>query len=267
MTPPLRVVNVNVYPVKSCGGIPLGAATLDRWGFRHDRNWMVVDADGRFISQRTQPRLALVQPALSQELLTLRAPGRPALELPATGRAGPARTVSIWNDTCVALDQGETAAQWFAEYLQQPVRLVRIGTGFERPVAEAANAPGAEVAFPDGYPLLLLSLASLAALNARLAEAVPMNRFRPNLVVDGCPEFAEDGWKRVRIGDVTFQVVKSCERCVITTVDQATGVSAKEPLATLGTFRRDGGGVIFGRYLAHQGVGTVRVGDVVEVLD
>ena len=263
MTSPVRLVNLNIYPVKACGGIALGAATLDRWGPRHDRNWMVVDADGRFISQRTQPRLALVEPALGPELLTLRAPSMPALELPAMGRAGPARTVSIWNDSCVALDQGETAAQWFAEYLQQPARLVRIGTGFERAVA--AYAPGAEVAFADGYPLLLLSLASLAALNARLAEPVPMNRFRPNLVVDGCPEFAEDAWKRVHIGDVTFQVVSSCERCAVTTVDQATGVPGKERLATLATFRR--GGVLFGRNLVHQGGGTVRVGDMVEVLE
>ena len=267
MTAALSVANLNVYPVKSCGGVPLGAATLDRWGFQHDRNWMVVDAEDRFISQRTQPRLALVEPTLGQELLTLRAPGMPALELPVAGRAGPARTVSIWKDSCLALDQGQPAAEWLGAYLGQPARLVRVGAGFQRPVPEARYPAGAEVAFPDAFPLLLLSLASLEALNARLAEAVPMNRFRPNLVVTGCSEFAEDGWTRLRIGEVAFQVVSSCERCVTTTVDQATGVSGKEPLATLAGFRRSNGAVLFGRNLVHQGVGTLRVGDAVQVLE
>lgn len=266
MSAPPSVTHLNVYPVKSCRGIPLGTATLDRWGIQHDRNWMVVDADGLFVSQRTQPRLALVEPALGPERLILRAPEMPALELPVTGRAGRDRTVTIWKDTCRALDQGDAAAEWFTRYLGQPTRLVRIGGGFERPVSEATYPSGADVGFADGYPLLVLSLASLADLNARLAEPVPMNRFRPNLVVGGCPAFAEDTWKRIRIGDVNFQLVTACERCSITTVDQATGVQGKEPLSTLATFRRIGGGVIFGRNVVHQGVGTLRVGDVVEVL-
>ncbi|MGO9831040.1 MAG: MOSC domain-containing protein [Myxococcaceae bacterium] len=266
-TATITVAALNVYPVKSCRGIPLGAATLDRWGLQHDRNWMVVDRDGRFVSQRTQPRLALVEPNLGPERLTLRAPAMPTLELPVSGRAGPQRSVSVWNDTCLALDQGDAAAAWFAQYLGLPHRLVRIGAGYERAVAEASYPAGAEVAFADGFPLLVLSLASLQALNARLAEPVLMNRFRPNLVVQGCEEFAEDGWKRFRIGDVTFQVATACQRCAITTVDQATGATGKEPLATLATFRRSGDGVIFGRNVVHQGGGTIRVGDPVEVLD
>jgi uncharacterized protein len=266
MSAPFTISHLNVYPVKSCRGIPLGTATLDRWGIHHDRNWMVVDAEARFVSQRTQPRLALVEPALGRERLTLRAPEMAALELPVTGRAGPERFVSIWDDTCRALDQGDGAAEWFSRYLGQPARLVRIGAGFERAVSEANYPAGAEVAFADGYPLLVLSVSSLAALNALLPEPLPMNRFRPNLVIDGCPAFAEDTWKRIRIGEVTFQMVTPCERCAITTVDQATGAPGKEPLAMLATFRRRGGSVIFGRNVVHQGVGTVRVGDEVEVL-
>jgi uncharacterized protein len=267
MTAPPTVTHLSVYPVKSCRGISLGAATLDRWGLQHDRNWMVVDADGRFISQRTQPRLALVEAALGQERMTLRAPAMPALELPATGRAGPERTVCIWEDSCRALDQGDAAAAWFSRYLGHPARLVRIGAGFARAVSEVRYPAGAEVSFADAYPVLLLSVASLGALNARLATPVPMNRFRPNLVVDGCPAFAEDGWQQLRIGEVQFQVVSACKRCVTTTVDQATGTPGTEPLATLATFRRDAdGSVVFGRNVVHQGVGTLRVGDVVEVL-
>jgi len=266
MNGPPSISHLNVYPVKSCRGIPLGTATLDRWGIRHDRNWMVVDAEGLFISQRTHPRLSLVEPALGPERLTLRAPEMPVLELPVSGRAGRDRPVTIWKDGCRALDQGDAAAEWFSHYLGQPTRLVRIGGGFERAVNEDVYPTGADVAFADAYPLLLLSIASLADLNARLTTPVPMNRFRPNLVLDGCPAFAEDGWSRIRIGEVNFQLLTTCKRCSITTVDQATGVQGKEPLSTLATYRSSDGGVIFGRNVVHQGVGTVRVGDVVEVL-
>ncbi len=260
------VAQLNVYPVKSCRGIPLCAATLDRWGLQHDRNWMVVDPEGRFVSQRTQPRLALVEPALGPTSLTLRAPDMAPLELPVTGRAGPEVSVSVWKDICRALDQGEGAAEWFSRYLGQPARLVRIGAAFQRAVPADRYPAGAEVAFADGYPLLILSLASLGALNA-LAEPVPMDRFRPNLVVAGCAEFAEDGWNRLRIAGVTFQVVNACQRCAVPTVNQATAQSGKEPMATLATFRLSDGAVVFGRNVVHQGIGTLRVGDAVEVLD
>lgn len=266
MSTPPTVSRLNVYPVKSCRGILLGSATLDRWGIQHDRNWMVVDAEGHFVSQRTHPRLALVEPALGRDWLTLRAPEMTPLELPAMGRAGPERRVSVWDDDCRALDQGDAAAEWFSHYLGQPMRLVRIGAGFERMVNESSYPAGAEVAFADGYPLLILSVASLADLNGRLSEPLPVNRFRANVVIDGCGAFAEDVWKRIRIGEVTLELVTQCQRCAITTVDQATGVSAKEPLATLATFRRLGDGVVFGRNAVHQGTGTLRVGDTVEVL-
>ena len=260
------VSHLNVYPVKSCRGVPLGTATLDRWGIQHDRNWMVVDAEDRFVSQRTEPRLALVEPALGREQMTLRAPDMAPLELPLSGRAGTERMVGVWDDTCRALDQGAAAAEWFSKYLARPMRLVRIGAGFSRLVSEVTYPAGADVAFPDAFPLLVLSLASLAELNARLAEPVPMNRFRPNLVVEGCSAFAEDTWNSIRIGEVTFELVTPCARCVTTTVDQATGVPSKEPLATLATYRRSEGKVLFGRNVVHQGVGVLRVGDVVEVL-
>jgi uncharacterized protein len=260
------VSHLNVYPVKSCRGIALGEASLDRWGIRHDRNWMVVDAEGCFVSQRTQPRLALVEPALGPELLTLRAPGVPALELPVSGRAGLERTVTVQDDSCTALDQGEDAAAWLSGYLGQPMRLVHIGTSFQRSLDPRYVPEGGEVGFADGYPLLVLSDASVAELNRRLAAPLPMNRFRPNLVVTGCSAFAEDAWRRIRVGEVVLHLVKPCERCVITTVDQATAEQGKEPLATLATFRRYGDGVAFGQNAVHQGPGRIRVGHAVEVL-
>jgi uncharacterized protein YcbX len=267
MTAPATVSHLHVYPVKSCRGVPLGTALLDRWGIQHDRNWMVVDAEGRFISQRTQPRLALIEPALGRERLILRAPDMTPLELPVTGRAGPERMVTVWDDTVRALDQGQTAGDWFSAYLGTPARLVRIGAGFERAVDEVKYPPGAEVGFADAFPLLVLSDASLAELNARLPEPVPMNRFRPNVVLTGCAAFAEDAWKRIRIGEVTLQLATPCKRCTTTTVDQATGHTGKEPLATLASFRRYQDGVSFGRNAVHQGVGSIRVGDAVELLD
>lgn len=266
MGPRVTITQLNVYPVKSCRGIPLGEATLDRWGIEHDRNWMVVDASGQFVSQRTQPRLALVEPALGPERLTLRGPGMPALELPVSGRAGPEATVTVWDDACRALDQGEEAAAWFSAYLGQPMRLVRIGASYRRPVNPAFAPEGSEVNFADGYPLLLLSEASVADLNRRLREPLPMNRFRPNLVVTGCTAFAEDSWRRIRVGEVVLLLVKPSERCAITTVDQATAEQGKEPLATLATFRRYGGSVAFGQNAVHQGPGRIRVGDPVELL-
>ncbi|HMK72199.1 MAG TPA: MOSC domain-containing protein, partial [Myxococcaceae bacterium] len=151
-------------------------------------------------------------------------------------------------------------------YLGQPVRLVHIGTSFQRPLNPDYVPEGGDVGFADGYPLLVLSDASVAELNRRLAEPLPMNRFRPNLVVTGCPAFAEDAWKRIRVGEVVLHIVKPCERCAITTVDQATGEQGKEPLATLATFRRYGGGVAFGQNAVHQGPGRIRVGDAVELL-
>jgi uncharacterized protein len=208
-----------------------------------------------------------VEPSVGQELLTLRAPGMPALELPVGGRAGPERPVTVWKDSCRALDQGEDAAQWFSEYLGQPARLVRIGAGYQRAVDAAIYPEGADVSFADGYPLLVLSAASLADLNGRLVEPLPMNRFRPNVVIEGCPAFAEDVWTRIRIGQVTLHLTTLCKRCAIPTINQSTAVQGKEPSATLAQFRLGPeGGVFFGRNAVHATPGSLRVGDAVEVL-
>lgn len=258
------LTEIHVYPVKSCRGIAVDQAQLDAWGLQFDRNWMVVNPGGRFLSQREAPQLALVETALGPDSLTLTAPGQPPLELPLEGAADATeRPVEIWRDHCQAADQGEAAAQWFTQALGQPARLVRIGGTYSRPVAEA---PG-QVSFADGYPLLLISTGSLADLNQQLPDPIPMNRFRPNLVVTGCDPYAEDTWQQIRLNGVLFDLVKPCERCIITTTDQATGTRANnEPLKTLATYRRVPGGVIFGQNLVHQSHGQILAGSPVEVI-
>ncbi len=261
------VSGIYIYPVKSCRGIELASASLDAGGLMYDRTWLVVDENGRFLTQRQLPRMAVIETALEAESLCLSAPDLPELRLPLTGLAGTEREVVVWRDRCRAVDQGTEAAAWFSRCLGLGCRLVRIGAAYTRPVDPTYAPQPAQVSFADGYPLLVISEASLADLNTRLAEPLPMDRFRPNLVVSGCEAYAEDGWQTVQVGTVTFHGVKLCQRCAITTVDQATGNPGKEPLITLAGYRRvRGGGVVFGQNLIHANLGGVQVGDAMSVL-
>lgn len=258
-----------VYPVKSAAGIALDAVELDAFGPRHDRRWLVVDPAGHFMTQRRHPRLALIRPTLGAEALTLDAPGMPTLTLPLEPPAAATERVRIWNDDVDAQSAGDDAARWLSTFLDTPCRLVYMPDSSVRQVSLRYGRPGDRVAFADAYPLLLLSAESLDALNARLAEPLPVNRFRPNLVIRGVGEpNAEDRWRRIRVGSVELEVVKPCARCVITTIDQAAGRPAgKEPLRTLATYRRGpNGGVLFGMNAIHRGRGTLCVGDAVQVL-
>jgi uncharacterized protein YcbX len=261
-----RITSLFYYPVKSCRGIALDAATLDRRGIVDDRRLMIIDEWGRFVSQRSHPRLALVDVRLDQDNLTLGAPGLQALSIPVV-RSGATRTVVVWQDECEAVDQGQEAAGWLSEFLEASVELVRIDDHFKRAVdPNYAVRSSDEVGFADGYPLLVISEESLDDLNTRLDVPVPMNRFRPNIVVRGGGVYAEDQWRRVRFGEVSAAIVKPCARCSITTVDQQTGERSKEPLRTLATYRHDPErDVLFGQNVIHASPGTIRVGDIVEV--
>ena len=256
------------YPIKSCAGTALDEAALDERGIRHDRELLVIDAaTGRFLTQRELPRMALIRPRIADGELLATAPGLPDLAAP-IGRKGATREVAIWRDRCPAVDQGADAARWFSDFLRHDCRLVRLAEGYVRRVDPAyATSERDQVGFADGYPALLLSEESLADLNGRLAAPLPMDRFRPNIVVaGGGGPYAEDRLARVRIGAVDFHVVKACARCAITTTDQATAERGKEPLATLATYRRVERGVLFGQNLIHAGPGLIRRGDRVEVL-
>jgi len=244
------LAEIHVYPVKSCRGIAVDEWRLEDAGFEHDREWMVVTPEGRFLTQRELPRMALVVPRLGPDRLSLTAPGQPELALP-FDLDGPAREVLVWRDHCRALDQGEAAADWFTRFLGRPARLVRFARD-ERRLSDLkwAGDSGATTRFTDGYALLALSRASLDDLNARLPAPLPVDRFRPSIVLDGLPPYGEDLLRDFHVGGAHLRVVKPCTRCVITTTRQSTGeVEGDEPLRTLKTYRwdRELHGVSFGQ--------------------
>jgi uncharacterized protein len=260
---------LNIYPVKSLKGIRLQESAVEGRGLRHDRRWMLVDADGRFMTQRDFPKMALIETVIDREGLVVRLEGR-ELAVPSPPDSEPVQ-VGIWEGPVEATVFAEGVNAWFSEALDTECRLVAMPDTSRRLLpAEFAVRPGEDVvSFADGYPFLLIGTGSLNDLNSRLSEAVPMNRFRPNFVVEGAEAFAEDTWRKIRIGESVFHLVKPCGRCVMTTVDQATGEkTGKEPLATLSTYRSVNGKVLFGQNLiADKPGGVVRVGDEVEVLE
>ena len=250
------------YPVKSCAGTPLDRAELDPRGIVHDREFMLVGTDRRFVTQRELPHLALIQPTRTADVLRLEAPAMPPIDHFPTD-AGTRYDVVVWRDTVAAVDQGDAVADWFSQFLHTAVRLVRMPDDVVRLVDPGfARRSTDQVGFADGYPLLLISEESLADLNARMDTPLPMNRFRPNVVVRGWgAPYGEDGWAEVCVGQVRFEVVKACARCVTTTTNQATAERGIEPLATLATYRRVPRGVLFGQNLIHTDRGVISVGD------
>jgi hypothetical protein len=267
-----EVIGLYVYPIKSCAGIALEHAPLDARGIIHDRRWMIVSDDeeerGLFLSQRELPQMATIQPRLTDDALLVSAPHMPELRISLTERSdAQAVPVIVWDDACLAHDEGDEAADWLRRCLGVPARLVRMVDGFVRPVDPRYAGSGAQTGFSDGFPVLIIAQASLDDLNARLVArgkaSVPMERFRPNIVVGGCAPFAEDEWQRIHIGGLSFDVVKPCKRCAITTVDPFSGTipDHEEPLATLATYRRGPhGGVIFGQNAIHRVKGILTLG-------
>ncbi|HYO51464.1 MOSC domain-containing protein [Archangium sp.] len=265
------LTSITIYPLKSCAGLPLARATVEPLGLQHDRRWMAVRPDGSFLTGRELPALVRVRAVPGPSGLHLSAPDMPGLEVPLPPAGAPRLDITIWKDTCSAARTHADADRWLSEYLGQPVLLVHVDERMQRRVDPTYATPEDHVGFADGFPLLLISEASLADLNQRLAHPVPMARFRPNLVVDGCAAFAEDGWKRLRIGTVELTGVKLCARCVLTTVDPETARAdpRQEPLRTLATYRRvsSRNGVMFGQNVTVQRPGEIRVGDAVEILE
>jgi uncharacterized protein YcbX len=262
----ISVSNLFVYPVKSCAGVAVKKAHVGATGFELDRRWMVVGADGGFVTQREQPKLALVRVKVGEDRLLLEAPGLRVLEVPLLREPGPTVKVRVWKDESAALDEGQAAAEWFSTHLGSTARLVRLADDDARPLGTPSAQPGDRLSFADAYPFLLVSEASLDGLNRRLSIPVTMDRFRPNIVITGCGPHHEDRWRRARIGEVDFRFAKPCARCVITTTNQATGERGREPLQTLATYRKRDGEVLFGQNLVHGRRGIVEVGDRVVVL-
>jgi uncharacterized protein YcbX len=266
----MQVTELNIYPIKSTRRIALQQSDVLPRGLPWDRRWMLVDDEGRFITARKHPRLATVQTLVDGDELHVSAAGCPAFSLPLRPTQGRRVEVTVWRDTLHAVPAGARADAWFSELLGLNCRLVQMTDDVVRGVNPDYGLAGDQVSFADGFPLLLISEASLADLNGRLLEPVEMRRFRPNLVVDGALPYAEDGWRRIRVGDVEFAGVKNCSRCVFTTVDPDSGAMHpdQEPLRTLSGYRRrPEGGVFFGQNLIPRGSGVIRVGDGVTVLD
>ncbi len=263
---------IHIYPVKSCAPLTLDEARIEPRGLAGDRRWMLVDADGKFITGRKYPQLTLIQAHSDGNVLYLQAPGMPALRVEHPLENGARFETAVWGAAVNPLSANDAAHAWLSRYLGMSCRLVYMDDDCVRRVkAKYEGKYGRDedvVSFADAFPLLLISQAALDALNARLAQPVPMLRFRPNLVVAGTTPHAEDDWKRIRVGAVEFDIVKACTRCVFTTVDFDHGTfdPAGEPLRALTTYRRTPNGVTFGQNLIPRGTGTLRVGDAVEVL-
>ena len=260
--------NVFIYPVKSLRGHAVMGSQVERMGLEYDRRLMVVDPQGMFLTQRQHARMALVNPVLDANVLSLSAPGMDNLSFEVR-QLGQRMDVEIWSSRGVgAFDQGDLAAEWLTDFLKMPARLVRIDEDRPRKInPEYAIQADDQVGFADGFPILIISQESLDDLNSRLEKSVPMNRFRPNIVISGTTPFAEDGWKRIRIDQVEMGLVKPCARCNVPTIDQDTAESGKEPNATLARYRKFGGKVMFGVNVIPITTGMIKVGASVEILE
>jgi MOSC domain-containing protein len=253
-----------VYPIKACRGVRVAEWPVVARGFDADRRWMIVDETGTFVTQREVSRLALVNAAFEGESLCIDAAGLAPLVLPRRYEAGAARNVRIWQDESVGCAHPGGSA-WFSDFLGSRHELVYMPEAHHRQVNPARARADDILSFADGYPFLLTSEASLEDLNRRMAEPIPMERFRPNIVVSGTPAFAEDEFAQVRLGELSFRGVKRCDRCPVTTIDIETGERSKEPLRTLATYRKWDSQVWFGMNMIHDGPGVLRVGDPVHV--
>ena len=259
--PTLTLTGLHIYPIKSAGGFAAETWPVDDFGLRYDRRWVVVNQEGQALTQREHPRLALVRTAIEGGRLRVSAPGRPPLDVPLEPAGAVAMSADVWGDVCAAYWMGERAARWFSELLGLPASLVYMPESTRRPADPAFAPAGVRVSFADGFPFLLLSEESLEDLNTRLPQAVPMNRFRPNLVIAGGGPYAEDGLATFRIGALELEAVKPCDRCVLTTTDQETGDRGPEPLRTLARFRKVGDKVLFGQNVIHRTTGRLTVGE------
>lgn len=263
---PIGIVSLHVYPVKSCHRIDLEVAQMVERGWHGDREWMVVDPAGRFLTQRTHPALAQIRPAHQGGVLQLHHPQHATLQLPRAGSAEwPHRRVRIWGDEVEAQDCGAAAHRWISAALGTSAELVRADALTHRqPANQWRGALQAPVNFPDGFPVLVCNRASLDELNSRLPAPLPMTRFRPNLVIEGLEAWEEDRIEELQFGALRLRLVKPCTRCSTTTIDQESGLPEGDPLPALKTYRFDKAlrGVTFGQNgILIAGLGaSVRVG-------
>ncbi|MDO6711766.1 YcbX family protein [Aliiglaciecola sp. 2_MG-2023] len=264
--PQLTLSQINIYPIKSCAGISLSSSKVEQMGLESDRRFVLTQTNGTFITARTDSTLCLVQTEVTATGLRLNAPGMPELIIKYAEFSEKYQTVKVWEDDINGQYCDPIYDHWFSQFLGKPCKLVFFGEQSKRRVKNSDS----EVSFADGYPFLVISQQSLNDLNSRLATPVTMSQFRPNLVIDNCAPFEEDNWKKIRIGEVEFEIMKSCSRCIFTTVDPITGEKNPqlEPLSTLQKYRKDKkGDVLFGQNLIALNSGNLSLNDEVVVTE
>ncbi|MGN6397071.1 MAG: MOSC domain-containing protein [Mucilaginibacter sp.] len=265
----LKVSELYIYPIKSLAGIPVKKAFVTPRGFGHDRRWLLVDENNCFITQREHHQMALLQVAIENDgLRVTHKVNNKSISIPfyTPGTGHEQVMVTIWDDNCIAEFVSAEADKWFTEMLGIKCRLVYMPDSTHRMVDQRYAKEDSITSFADAYPFLLVGQASLDDLNTRLAEALPMNRFRPNIVFTGGEPFGEDMYGHFTINNINFYGVKLCARCVMTTVDQDTAITGKEPLKTLAKYRFKNNKILFGQNLIHKGEGGITVGDELIVL-
>jgi MOSC domain-containing protein len=263
----LTISQLFVYPIKSLGGISVPSATITARGFEYDRRWMLVDANNRFITQRELPEMAMLQVEIKGDGLKVyhkKNVGSP-ITLPFLVETTEAVMVEIFEERCEAIFVSKIADEWFSSMLSAECRLVYMPDSTNRLVDNKYAGNNEITTFTDGFPFLLIGQSSLDDLNARLSEPLPINRFRPNIVFKGGSPFEEDTIEHFTVNAINFYCVKPCARCAITTVNQDNANRSKEPLSTLATYRQKNNNVYFGQNLLAKGVGTLNIGDQMQV--
>lgn len=261
----IRLSQLAIYPIKSTSQIALSKAQMGPFGLEQDRRWMLVDKNGVMLTQRKHPRMCLIKSSLEFSHLVISAPDMASITIP-TVNSGRFIKTTVWDDTCNAYDCGNESSEWFSSFLNTPARLVYFPQDEVRQVDLTYANKGDITAFSDGFPYLLISQASLDDLNSRLALPVEMKRFRPNLVITGTEPFAEDNWKKIRIGDVIFKLVKPCSRCAIPSINPDTAEKSADVVKTLAAYRMRENKIFFGQNVIAEGFGELEVGMPVEIL-
>ena len=262
----INLSELNIYPIKSTGQISLPAADISPFGLDMDRRWMLIDDKGYMLTQRSHPRMCLINTQLDGPKLQINAVDMPELSI-STHHTAQLVQATVWDDSCEAIYCGDEAANWFSDFLSTPSRLVYFPDNATRQVDLNFAKNGDITAFSDGFPYLLISQASLDDLNNRLDAPVGMQRFRPNLVVSGANAFAEDEWKKIKIGDVIFDLVKTCSRCIIPSINPQTSEKNADVIKELSRYRMRDNKIFFGQNLIARGCGNLELGMAIEVLE
>ncbi len=258
--------DIFIYPVKSLAGIKVSKWTVNDKGLLHDRKWMLIDNHNQFLSQRRLPKMALIKTEIKNDTLILSTATSGSISLPLNPENGNDINTTIWKDQCLAKTTSSEAGQWLSDFLEIDCNLVYQPDNIIRPVDPDYAIDTDKVNFPDGFPFLIVSDASLITLNQEMEIPLPMQRFRPNLVISNCESYAEDSWREIQINSINFRLPKACSRCSVPTIDTETAQTNKEPLTTLSRLRRWNNKVFFGQNALHNNSGELSVGDPVEII-